>query len=187
MTNEMDTRRPWAASPIAFALSAAAVLFLLLSLALPWVTVNVDDAAAEAAGMQGAIDVAIEQEYGSETPAGISLDDGPLLVIITVAFVALLALHYRRGRRGRGLPIAALVVAAIAALVGFGNIADVGSTSDDLAKVLPVSIDVAIGLYLTALGGALAIAGAAVTIAKAEAKAENEIPAATTGAPAPGA
>lgn len=159
------TRRPWSVS-----LSAAGVLLLLVSLALPWVDVNVDRDVAGTNGMQEAIDLAIEAEYGSETPRGISLDDGPVLLVLLVLFVGLLVLHHRRGRRGRVLPILALVVAAVATLVGVGNIADVGATSDDLREILPVSIDVAIGLYVVVVGGVLAMAGAAVAIATAAPK-----------------
>lgn len=160
----LDRRPPWVTSPIAFFLSAAGVVVLVLSLLLPWVDVNVDAGEADAAGLQAAIDIAIEEEYGSETPSGLSLDDGPIVLVVTVAFVVVLAIHHRRGRRGRGLPIAATVLALLAAFIGISNIADVGSTSDDLQAVLPVSIDVAIGLYLTALGGLLAVAGAVVAI-----------------------
>lgn len=168
-TTPAERRMPWVTSPLAFFLSAAGVLALLIGLLTPWVDVVVDRGEGSAE-LQAAIDVAIEEEYGSANPIGITLDDGPLVIVLSVAFVALLAIHHRRGRRGKALPIAAFVVAALLALVGIGNVGDVGDTSEQLQQRLPVSIDVAFGLYLTVVGGVLAMCGAAVATAKAEPK-----------------
>lgn len=160
---------PWATSPLSFFLSVAGVLALVIGLMTPWVDVVVDRGEGDAQ-LQAAIDMAIEDEYGSANPIGITLDDGALVVVLSVAFLALLAIHHRRGRRGRGLPIAALMVAALLTLIGVGNVGDVGTTSDEVQTLLPVTIDVAFGLYLTVVGGVLAVCGGAIAAAKAEAK-----------------
>jgi hypothetical protein len=166
-----EGRMAWTAASIALVLSAVGVLALVIGLFTPWVDVTVDDVAG-ATELQAAIDAAIDAEYGSPSPIGLTLDDGALVIVFTLAFAALVALHVRKDRRGRALPIAALVTAAVLALIGFGNFSDIADTNDQLQLVLPVSITTSFGLYATALGGVLAMAGAAVAIVKAEPKSE---------------
>lgn len=169
LTSTDERRMPWADAPLAFILGAVGILALAVGLLTPWVTVAVDDVAG-ADELQAAIDVAIEEEYGSANPIGLSLDDGAMVIVFSVAFAALLALHLKRGRQGKGLPTAALVVASILALVGVGNVADIGDTNDQLQLLLPVSITVAFGLWATVIGGVLAMSGATIAIVKAEPK-----------------
>jgi hypothetical protein len=156
-------------APIALLLGAVAVLTLLIGLFTPWASVTVGDVAG-AADLQAAIDVAIEEEYGSPDPIGITLDDGALVIVFTVAFAALLAFHMKRGQRGRGLPVAALAVAGVLAMVGIGNLGDIADTNSQLQLLLPVSITASIGLWLTVAGGGLAMAGASLAILKAQPK-----------------
>lgn len=163
-----ERRVPWASWSVALVLSAG-VLFVLAGLITPWADVRVDRTAASPE-LQVAIDRAIDEEYGSENPLGLTLDDGVLVIVLVAAYIAVLGLHHRRGRRGRGLPIGALAIAALLTLVGAGNVGDIADTSDGLGGALPVTIDAAIGLYLTIAGGVLTIVAAAVAIAKAAPK-----------------
>jgi hypothetical protein len=156
-------------APLALLLGAFGVVALLIGLLTPWVDVNVGDVAG-AADLQAAIDVAIEQEYGSANPIGITLDDGALVIVFTVAFAGLLALHAKRGQRGRRLPIAALVAAGVLAMIGIGNLGDIADTNSQLQLLLPVSITSSFGLYATVAGGVLAMAAATIAIVKAQPK-----------------
>lgn len=172
ITTTIDTserRLPWAAAPIATILGAVGVLALVIGLVTPWASVDVGDVAG-AADLRAAIDVAIEAEYGSATPNGLSLDDGMLVVVMTLGFIAAMAAHVARGRRGKALPITAVVLGVLLAFIGFGNVGDIQNTNDQLQLLLPVTISPAFGLFATIVGGVLATAGAGVAVAKAEPK-----------------
>jgi hypothetical protein len=159
-------------APLALILSAVGVVAVLIGLFTPWASVTVGDVAG-ASELQAAIDVAIEQEYGSPSPIGITLDDGMLVIVFAVAFAALLAFHVKREQRGRALPIAALLVAGVLALIGVGNLGDIADTNSQLQLLLPVSISAGFGLYATLTGGVLAMAGAVVAIVKAQPKSDE--------------
>jgi hypothetical protein len=176
MTTEAvtESRLPWKTSPLAFVLGATAVLALLLGLVTPWVDVVVDRANGSTE-LLAAIDAEVEHEYGSNNPIGITLDDGPQIVVLVLVFAGLLALHQRRDRRGRGVPIGAFVAASLIAVSGIGNLTDIADKSDKVRAVLPVSLDTAFGLYLVVVGAVLAMCCAALATAQAQPKHDDSV------------
>lgn len=146
------TRSRRAEEPVGFWLTIAGIVVSLIGLFTPWVSVGGE-------GEVGSfVDAAIEDEFGSENPIGITLDDGILAAVLLAGFVVVMVIHYSK-IRGRGLAITGIVLGAILAIIAVADIADINEKSDEL-EVFGASIDVGVGLYLSMVGGLLALAGA---------------------------
>lgn len=163
------TQAYWGRSAVGFWLSAVGILALVIGLLTPWADIDVEQGGDFETLSGLAVLEEVQDEYGSESPSGLSLDDGKIVLLMLILFVALYVIHRLvRTQRGKGLPIAMIVVGAIALVTSFVNIGDIGDADDTVKAVgLPISFGVGIGLYLDVLGGVLATAGAAVLTAKA--------------------
>ncbi|HEX9696997.1 MAG TPA: hypothetical protein VGB64_11890 [Actinomycetota bacterium] len=128
---------------IGFTLATGAAI-ILAGLLLPWV----------------GVDFELGGQSGSITQAGLSTDDGKIVLVIAV-LIELISVPFLTGRIRRTLPagIGALLLATIATLVGFADIADIRS-----GRAGAVSARVGIGLYVSTAGAIVALSGAITAI-----------------------
>ncbi len=141
----VDTPR---SRPAARWLLAAGAALVILGAPLPWAEVSAPF-------------------VGTLTKSGTE-GDGVITLILGFALVGLGAPAIFGGKRLKiGLGLGALVVAVLVLLVAVVDIVDVQDIVNDIeAEGAVATASVGIGLWLTAIGGALAFAGAAVALVK---------------------
>lgn len=176
MTDQGVTAKPapWARYPVPVWLTAAGLAVAIVGLFLPWVS------ATGGEGLLSGFDQVMEDEFGGTDPNGLTFPDGKTAIGLIVGLLIVLVVHFLRDARGKALPITGIVLSAILAFVGIGNISDIGEVSDTFFEPLGAELTAGVGLYLTALGGALCVVGMSILTAKSPRR--SAIP---VGAPAP--
>lgn len=100
--------------------------------------------------------------------SGFKAGDGKLTILMALGVGTLVVLQLVKGWN-KGMAIGAIACAAISALIGLSNWADIKGSVGDVPAGLDISVSAGLGLYLTILAGFAMVAGTVMHLRQSKA------------------